>query len=30
LWKWSTLSGWLQHMHALARPYPKTSNTHDF
>jgi hypothetical protein len=27
---WSTLVGWLQHMPALTRPYPKTSNTHNF
>jgi hypothetical protein len=30
LCKWSTLAGWLQHMPALARPCPKTSNTHNF
>jgi hypothetical protein len=27
---WSTLAGWLQHMPALAKPCPKTSNTHNF
>jgi hypothetical protein len=30
LWKWSTLAGWLQHMPALAKSWPKTSNTHNF
>jgi hypothetical protein len=28
--KWSTLAGWLQHMPALARPCPKTLDTHNF
>jgi uncharacterized protein with PQ loop repeat len=27
---WSTPPHWLQHMPVLARPYPKTSNTHNF
>jgi hypothetical protein len=27
---WSTLAGWLQHMPALTRPCPKSSNTHTF
>jgi hypothetical protein len=30
LCKWSTLAGWLQHMPALTRPCPKTSNIHNF
>jgi hypothetical protein len=28
--KWSTPSHWLQHMPALTRPSPKTTNTHNF
>jgi hypothetical protein len=27
---WSTLVDWLQHMPTLARPYPRTSKTHNF
>jgi hypothetical protein len=30
LCKWSTLVSWLQHMPTMARPCPKTSNTHNF
>jgi hypothetical protein len=30
LCKWSTLASWLQHMPTLAKPCPKTLNTHNF